>query len=807
MDILLKVKQRAFHGIKKLLLFIFVVNAFCTYAQIQKNNKSALTIEKIMQDPGHWIGTLPEQISWDENSSGIYFNWNPEMDTLPSLYSYNLKSKKTEKVSLKEKQNLPGRVSDYNSDRTKKAVIKNGNLFLLDLKKGTEKQLTDWLQQISDPRFVLNDSQISFMLDQNLFLLNPETGIIKQVTNFSPGDEQPERKSQGQDKWLEDQQMELFDVLKERDAMGKAREKKREKEELPGPLKIYLGKNRLREASLSPSGKYVVYSAFEMPQGQKSTSVTHFVTESGYTEEHDARTKVGSPQANTKMGIFDVDNNKIIEIQTDEIPGLKDLPDYLKDYPGRMPKDEPEIKDREINLSGPVWNPDEDKAVVIALSKDHKDRWILLLDPATGKLDLVDRQRDEAWIGGPGIGGWGYSTGSTGWMPDGKSVWFQSEESGYSHLYTVNSETKEKKALTSGKFEISEATISKDKKYFYFQANKVHPGVVHFYRMPVWGGELTQITSMEGNNEVTLSPDEKYLAIRYSFASKPWELYIQENKPGAEAGRITHSTTSEFNAYPWRVPEFITFKAEDGAEVYARLYRPENPEKNGPAVVFVHGAGYLQNAHKWWSSYFREYMFHNFLADNGYTVLDMDYRGSAGYGRDWRTGIYRHMGGKDLSDQVDGARMLVDKYGVSPDKIGIYGGSYGGFITLMAMFTEPGVFAAGAGLRSVTDWAHYNHGYTANILNTPVEDSMAYIQSSPIYFADGLEGALLMCHGMVDDNVQFQDIVRLTQRLIELGKENWELAVYPVEAHGFVEPSSWTDEYKRIFKLFEENLK
>ncbi|QGY44881.1 prolyl oligopeptidase family serine peptidase [Maribellus comscasis] len=792
---------------KKLLLFVIIVSALGVQAQIQKNNKSVLTIEKIMQDPDQWIGTLPERISWDDNSSNIYFNWNPGMDTLSSLYSYNLKSRKTEKVSLKEQQNLPGRFSDYNSDNTKKVAIKNGNLYLFNLKKGTEKQLTDWLKRISAPQFVLDDSHISFLLDQNFFLLNLESGVIKQVTNFSSGDERPERKSQGQDKWLEEQQMELFDVLKEREAMNNARERQREKEEIPEPLKIYLGKNRLRDASLSPTGKFVIYSTFEMPQGQKSTSVTHFVTESGYTEERDARAKVGSLQASSEMGIFDIENNKTVKIITDEIPGLKDLPEYLNDYPDKKPKDDAELKNRELSLFGPVWNPESDKAILVALSTDHKDRWILLLDPSTGKLDLLDRQHDEAWIGGPGIGSWGYSTGSIGWMPDGTSVWFQSEESGYSHLYTVNTETKAKKALTSGKYEVSEASISNDKKYFYFAANKVHPGVMHFYRMPVWGGELTQITSMEGNNEVTLSPDEKYLAIRYSYANKPWELYLQENKPGAEATQITQSTTDKFNAYPWRVPEFITFAAEDGAEVNARLYRPENAEKDGPAVVFVHGAGYLQNAHKWWSSYFHEFMFHNFLVDNGYTVLDIDYRGSAGYGRDWRTGIYRHMGGKDLSDHVDGAKMLVEKYNVSPERIGIYGGSYGGFITLMAMFTEPGVFAAGAGLRSVTDWAHYNHGYTANILNTPVEDSIAYRQSSPIYFAEGLEGALLMCHGMVDDNVQFQDIVRLSQRLIELGKENWELAVYPVEAHGFVEPSSWADEYKRIFKLFEENLK
>ncbi len=156
---------------------------------------------------------------------------------------------------------------------------------------------------------------------------------------------------------------------------------------------------------------------------------------------------------------------------------------------------------------------------------------------------------------------------------------------------------------------------------------------------------------------------------------------------------------------------------------------------------------------------------------------------------------------------MDAARWLVAQQGVDPKRIGIYGGSYGGFITLMAMFTQPDVFAAGAALRPVTDWAHYNHQYTANILNLPQKDAEAYKLSSPIYFAPGLKGALLICHGMVDTNVHFQDTVRLVERLIELRKENWNLAVYPVENHGFVEPVSWADEYKRILDLFEKNLK
>jgi dipeptidyl aminopeptidase/acylaminoacyl peptidase len=248
--------------------------------------------------------------------------------------------------------------------------------------------------------------------------------------------------------------------------------------------------------------------------------------------------------------------------------------------------------------------------------------------------------------------------------------------------------------------------------------------------------------------------------------------------------------------------------ASDGVQVPAHIYRPEDigAKPNGAAVIFVHGAGYLHNVGHFWSQYPREFMFNNYLASRGYVVLDLDYRASAGYGRDWRTAIYRFMGGRDLQDQVDASRWLERTYGISPERVGMYGGSYGGFMTLMALFTEPKRFGAGAALRSVTDWAHYNHGYTGSILNLPQNDTLAYHRSSPIFHAEGLEDPLLMPHGMVDTNVNFQDIVRLTQRLIELGKTGWELAVYPVEDHGFVRPTSWTDEYTRIFALFERTI-
>jgi dipeptidyl aminopeptidase/acylaminoacyl peptidase len=409
------------------------------------------------------------------------------------------------------------------------------------------------------------------------------------------------------------------------------------------------------------------------------------------------------------------------------------------------------------------------------------------------------------------IGGFGGS--NVEFLPDNKRVWFLSERDGWMHLYTldVSQDGGRPTQLTDGRWEITSAELARDGRQFYITSTENHPGERHLYTVPVDGGARTKITSMTGSHDATVSPDESTLGLVYSYSTKPPEVYVMANRPGAQARQITTTPTEQWRAFKWIDPKVITFKARDGVDVYARLFTPEmlgaRRDPSHPAVVFVHGAGYLQNAHKYWSTYFREYMFHNLLASRGYVVLDVDYRASSGYGRDWRTAIYRHMGGKDLEDIVDGAKYLVDHEKVDARRIGVYGGSYGGFITLMAMFTTPDVFAAGAALRPVTDWAHYNHGYTSNILNIPQKDADAYRKSSPIYFAEGLKGALLICHGMVDVNVHFQDSVRLAQRLIELRKENWELAAYPVEDHGFTEETSWADEYKRILKLFEENLR
>jgi dipeptidyl aminopeptidase/acylaminoacyl peptidase len=754
-----------------------------------------------MRDPS-WMGTFPSGHYWSGNSKQIYFNYNPEKNPADSLYKIEaIAGAKPSKVGWSEEKTLK-KESILSADESLKLYKKGNQVFLEEVKKGKTTTLFDWYGPLEKLKFLANENYIAFSSELNFYRFDRKNNRLEKLTSIvnatNPAKGKPAET--GKPNFLEQENLALLEEVRKRKEAQKASQDYRAsiREAVQEEFVFYTEGKNLSNLQLSPDARYVTFSVFTPPAGNKNTKVPDYAAASGYTEDLNSRPKVGTQAGKAELGIYDLERDTVYYVNTASLPGIQDAPDYRADYPEKTW----EKKNRELSITGPYFSPDGTKAVLQARAVDNKDRWIAAIDLTSGGLTTLDRQRDEAWIAGPGIG-WG---GTLGWLPDSKHLYFQSEESGYSHLYLVHVETKEKKALTAGKFEVFDPFLSKDKKSWYLTTSEVHPGERHFYRMPLFGGKMEQLTSMEGENQVVLSPDEKHLAILHSYSNVPPELYVQENKVGAKPIRLTDGQSEEFKNYAWRDPQLIRFPAQDGAQVPARLYLPDPSKKNGAAVIFVHGAGYLQNVHKWWSSYFREYFFHNLLTDLGYTVLDIDYRGSAGYGRDWRTGIYRHMGGKDLSDQVDGAKYLMQQHGVEAGRIGIYGGSYGGFITLMAMFNHGDLFTSGAALRSVTDWAHYNHGYTSNILNTPEEDPIAYRRSSPIYFAEGLKGNLLIAHGMLDVNVHFQDVVRLSQRLIELKKDNWEMAVYPIEDHGFVTSSSWTDEYKRILKLFNATL-
>ncbi|QDU66633.1 S9 family peptidase [Engelhardtia mirabilis] len=807
---------------------------------------SELTLERIMADPA-WIARSPSGAMWADDSLSFYYRRERADDFgLTDLFQVDLISGETRRLPDEELGLVPGRGGVFDRERARKLFERHGDLILLDRSTGQERVLT---------RTSVDERPIGFLDDGTLALEGVDAIVFErggdllardltdgfewELVDVSYADDpeaEGDEKAEDRDYLALQQERLLASVRDERARNERRRERAEELRDAdptrpPGP--IYVGKGwRELSRSLSPDGRWLALEVTKSKSsGGKRDSMPEFVTDSSWVENRTVRAHVGySERDDTRLMLVDAAGRSFYEFDFGDLPMITDDPLAFLDEepPGEASEEEsddegdategdnsrhepaaaPAAKPRPVTAGSLNWSPDSRRAVTTLRSHDNKDLWLVALETpppgeeSTPTLRLIHHQHDEAWVNG------GFR--DSDWLDDGR-LWFLSEASGYSHLYLWDPTTGEGAAMTSGAFEVSRVSPSWTTPHLYYRANVDDPGIYDVWRLDTETGAAEQITDLDGRTGFVLSPDGQWLLLDNDRALRPTELYLQEARPGAQAKRMTFTVEPQWAALPWVAPQFVAVPSNHGRPIHSRLYLPpaEVAAAAGqrPAVLFVHGAGYLQNAHHGWSSYFREFMFHSLLAWRGYVVLDMDYRASAGYGRDWRTAIYRQMGTPELEDLVDGVEWLVANHGVDPERVGLYGGSYGGFMTLMALFKAPEVFAAGAALRPVTDWAHYNHGYTANILNTPERDPEAFERSSPIEFAEGLADPLLICHGMVDDNVLAKDSIRLAQKLIDLGKDGWELALYPVEAHGFEEPASWRDEYSRILQLFEEHLR
>ncbi len=751
-------------------------------------------LEAIMRDPV-WIGAQPREPQWSLDGSRLFFRMRDlaSTDEEPVLFEADLEGGAARRVSSSEAILLPTADGAWDRARARYVFSSRGDLFLADLAAKTTLQLTRTTAVEEHPCFERDEIRIVYVCEGNIFVREIAGGAVRQITDLRPGKKPPEEGAapagtdeNSQHEWLRKEEEELIVTLRrrrEQKDVSEDREQELDAQRIPAP--IFLGEEgEITDLTLAPDGRYVTLTLRSGTDGDP-TLIPHYIDESAYVRTEDARPKVGDRAKKHRFGVVELATEKVRWLEPDQVPGAQ--------------------KDIDLRVHAPQFNRAGERAFVQVYAANHKDRWLLAIDLAELRLTPIDHQHDDAWVGWtPGIGRYRHA-GEAGWMPDDERVWFLSERSGWVHLFAARP-GEEAQALTSGEFEVYSPLLGPAGNCWYLHTNRTHPGERHFYRMALDGGEMTALTGGPHWYEATLAPTELRMAVLRSEPHRPPELYLSDLGATPGTRRLFPSISEEFRSCEWIVPDFVQFPARDGTMLHARLFLPvTGSEEHHSAVIFVHGAGYLQEVTKGWSGYFREYMCHNLLASRGFTVLDIDYRGSKGYGRAFRTAIYQDMGGRDLSDQVDGALWLIANHGISQDRVGIYGGSYGGFLTLLALFRHGEVFAAGAALRPVTDWAHYNSDYAAPILGgSPVQFPDVYRRCSPIYYADGLRGSLLIAHGMIDDNVQFQDSVRLVQRLIELKKEDWELAVYPLERHAFREPESWLDEYRRTLKLFEE---
>ncbi len=764
---------------------------------------TAPDLRQIMADP-EWMGSPVEQAWWNLDGEAVYYRIKRDGSTVRDIHRIDLATGEDERLDYADHAGIDAARPVFHLDSDRAAFIRDGNLFVRLPGEDRPRQITRTTETDSQPTFSPEGDRIVFRRGNSWWIHDLIEQLAWPVADLrfeSEPDAEPEDS-------LAQMQLRLFSSLRE--DMEDEREQREEAERAAreditrSPAPWYLGEGmQPTQSSLSPDGRWLLVAVQPVHHdGGRTGQMPHYVTVDGYIEIEAVRTRVGRNEpAAQSLWLLDLEARERHELSLDTLPGIQDDPlAELKQAQDIDPL--PEGQNRAVSFIGIEWHADGHLAAVQVRANDNKDRWLAVLDPETTELVNRHRLTDEAWIN------WAFN--DFGWLPESETLWLLSEESGYSHFHTVAAGGGSARAVTSGEFEVMDPVILPQGDVAIVLSNRSHPGEYDLYRLDIGAGELERITTHRGIEDFALLPGDDRALVRFSEAYLPPQAGLADLTSG-ELSALTDTRSDQFREIEWQMPEIVAVESSHVDDpIWSRFYPAQGEPAHGgdqyPVVLFVHGAGYLQNVHFRYPQYFREQMFHNLLTERGYHVLDMDFRASRGYGRDWRTAIYRQMGTPELEDYIDGVDWLVENHNADPERIGIYGGSYGGFMAFMALFNAPEIFTAGAALRPVSDWAHYNHPYTANILNTPEVDPEAYERSSPIEFAEGLEGHLLMTAGMLDDNVFYQDVVRLAQRLLDLEKDNWELASYPLERHAFTRPTSWRDQYQRILDLFERTI-
>lgn len=454
-----------------------------------------------------------------------------------------------------------------------------------------------------------------------------------------------------------------------------------------------------------------------------------------------------------------------------------------------------------ILLTQPLkWSPDSKRVLWVAVDRSMKKLQIVVSDASTAAGRAIFELQDDRWA---------YYSAAL-WSPDGRQVLFSSDRDGHVHLYRTDAAAPQVIQVTRGNWDTYAGRFSSDPDwvgdFIYFGSTEVATSERHYYRVHPDGSGKEQLSRGAGMHLGQVSPDGQLIAYLNGRLSTPADVYVGDRQ-------VTHSPLESFSKIQWPDIRFVQFPSrQDRKMVAAKMFLPhdyapgDRSTHPGPAVIYIHGGGYSSSVYKEWGAYLPTvHAFNEYLADHGYVVLDIDYRGSAGYGRDWRTGIYLDMGGPDLEDVLGGVDYLRSLGNIDMARLGIWGISYGGFMTNTAMFKAPDVFRAGVAWSAVNDWENYLAWWTRQRLTRPAEHPEAYQSSSPIHFSQNLKGHLLMLHGMSDDNVLFQDFVQLTEKLLHEGK-SVDTFFYPEENHLYYRDESVRDSFRRTAEWFDRYL-
>jgi Tol biopolymer transport system component/dienelactone hydrolase len=399
--------------------------------------------------------------------------------------------------------------------------------------------------------------------------------------------------------------------------------------------------------------------------------------------------------------------------------------------------------------------------------------------------------------------------------PDGRTLAFVSDRTGWIHLYVIPTDAANEsaaRALTSGAYGVGLPSWSPDGARIAYHHSVAGNQMERFIStVDVATGRSEPLVNARGVSiDPLFSPDGRRVLVQRTDVHNSLDLYVTDARPGGPLVRLSDSMPAGIEAADIPVPEPVYFPSRvDGQPVPSTLMVSDRLDKTTkhPAIVWIHGSGSDQNYLGWHPGSYRMYYSASvYLAQQGYVILTPDYRGSSGYSRDWATGVHMGLGVSDAADVASGADYLKTLDYVDPDRIAVWGLSYGGYLTLQTMTRDPHLWKAGINVAGVVDWATYGAGYTTPRLGTPVEHPAIYHESAPIHHMEHLVRPLLVLHGTNDRNVAFRDSLRLFDVLVKLGKD-FEMGVYPGEIHFFRRAHILRDAWRRVEDFFDRHLK
>jgi dipeptidyl-peptidase-4 len=428
------------------------------------------------------------------------------------------------------------------------------------------------------------------------------------------------------------------------------------------------------------------------------------------------------------------------------------------------------------------------------LSRVQDRLYLVIADSSGGKPKTLFTETAKAWIN---------LRDDFEFLEDGRLVW-GSEADGWRHLYLRNADGSVVKRLTEGAWEVTDLDCVNPKTgHIYFRSTEAGPTERQFYAVGLEGGAPVRLTKEAGTHAISMARGCANYVDAHSSITEP-ERRSLHSSLGDRIAVLTGRNTKLLEEYDLVTPELTTFRGSDGILFHARLTRPVgfDPSKKYPAIVMVYGGPHSQTVRNSW----RGADWDQALAHRGYVVWQMDNRGAAGRGHLWEAPLYRRFGARELADQLEGVRHIASLGFVDSARIGIYGWSYGGFMTLYSMLTSPETFRAGIAGAPVTDWRNYDTIYTERYLGLPSQNEDGYKLSSPIHKAEQLKGALMLAHNFEDDNVLFQHTLRMMDALQKAGKQ-FDLLLYPQKTHGVTGSPLRSHMLEAMTSFFDRHLK